>query len=98
MIAFGAIGLDLTRRQVTRAGAALHLTPIEYKLLTHLAAQPERVITHQQLLKAVWGPGHTQHTHYVRVHMANLRKKIEANAAMPRHLVTEAGVGYRFVP
>lgn len=77
---------------------ALHLTPIEYKLLTYLASQPDRVITHQQLLKAVWGPGHAEDTHYVRVHMANLRKKVELNASMPRHLVTEAGIGYRFVP
>lgn len=98
LIAFGPIRLDLTRRLVERAGRALHLTPIEYKLLTQLATQPERVLTHQQLLKAVWGPGHAQDTHYVRVHMANLRKKIETNTAMPRHLVTEAGIGYRFVP
>ena len=77
---------------------ALHLTPIEYKLLTYLASQPDRVITHAQLLKAVWGPGHAEDTHYVRVHMANLRKQVEDNASMPRHLRTEAGVGYRFVP
>ncbi|MNF18570.1 KDP operon transcriptional regulatory protein KdpE [compost metagenome] len=56
------------------------------------------MITHQQLLKTVWGPGHAEDTHYVRVHMANLRKKIEHNPSMPRHLVTEAGIGYRFVP
>ena len=62
-----------------------------------LASQPDRVITHKQLLKDVWGPGHAEHTHYVRVHMANLRKKIEANPSMPRHLLTEAGIGYRFV-
>jgi two-component system KDP operon response regulator KdpE len=79
-------------------GQPLHLTPIEYRLLTHLAAQPDRVITHQQLLTAVWGPGHAQDLHDVRVHMANLRKKLEADPAMPRYLVTEVGVGYRFVP
>ncbi|MCW5258462.1 response regulator [Verminephrobacter aporrectodeae subsp. tuberculatae] len=98
LIAFGDVTVDLARRAVERAGQALHLTPIEYKLLTHLAAQPDRVITHQQLLKAVWGPGHAQDTHYVRVHMANLRKKVERDASMPRHLRTETGVGYRFVP
>ena len=103
VIAFGDVVIDLTRRTMERHTAehgseALHLTPIEYKLLTQLASQPDRVITHQQLLKLVWGPGHTQDTHYVRVHMANLRKKIEADASMPRHLVTETGVGYRFVP
>ena len=96
-INFSDICIDLARRTVEQAGTALHLTPIEYKLLTHLAAQPDRVITHQQLLKAVWGPGHTQDTHYVRVHMANLRKKVEADPSRPRHLITEAGIGYRFV-
>lgn len=102
VIEFGNITVDLSRRTVERRSGQgseiLHLTPIEYKLLTHLASQPDRVITHAQLLKAVWGPGHTEDTHYVRVHMANLRKKVEDNASMPRHLRTEAGVGYRFVP
>lgn len=98
VVRFGAIAVDLVRRAVERDGVALHLTPIEYKLLTHLIAQPDRVITHQQLLKVVWGPGHAEDAHYVRVHMANLRKKIEANPSMPAHLVTEAGIGYRFVP
>ena len=97
LIAFGDVRIDLARRTAERAGQPLHLTPIEYKLLTHLASQPDRVITHQQLLKAVWGPGHADDTHYVRVHMANLRKKVEDNPAMPRHLRTEAGIGYRFV-
>ena len=94
---FGVVHLDLVRRVVEREGVPLHLTPIEYRLLTCLAAQPDRVVTHQQLLKAVWGPGHAQDTHYVRVHMANLRKKIEADASAPRHLLTELGIGYRFV-
>lgn len=98
VIQFGDITVDLVRRTVERQGQPLHLTPIEYRLLTHLASQPDRVITHQQLLKAVWGPGHAEDTHYVRVHLANLRKKVEDNASMPRHLRTEAGVGYRFVP
>ncbi len=103
VIQFGPITVDLARRTVERRTAddgseALHLTPIEYKLLTYLASQPDRVITHAQLLKAVWGPGHAEDTHYVRVHMANLRKKVEDNASMPRHLRTEAGTGYRFVP
>lgn len=97
VLRFGDVTIDLVRRSVERAGERLHLTPIEYQLLTHLATQPDRVITHQQLLKAVWGPGHAGDTHYVRVHMANLRKKIEAQPSMPRHLLTEAGIGYRFV-
>ena len=96
-IEFGEVRIDLPRRVVEQRGTPLHLTPIEYKLLTCLATQPDRVITHQQLLKAVWGPGHAQDTHYVRVHMANLRKKIEADPSMPKHLLTEAGIGYRFV-
>ena len=98
MLRFADVVVDLSRRSVERAGVPLHLTPIEYRLLTHLAAQPDRVVTHRQLLKAVWGPAHSEDTHYVRVHMANLRKKVEAEPSMPMHLVTEAGVGYRFVP
>ena len=96
-IRFGNISIDLARRMVERNGEQLHLTPIEYRLLTYLAAQPDRVITHKQLLNAVWGPGHAEDTHYVRVHMANLRKKIEADASIPKHILTEAGIGYRFV-
>ena len=97
LLSFGDIRVDLARRVVERDGQPLHLTPIEYRLLTYLAAQPNRVVTHRQLLKVVWGPGHAEDTHYVRVHLANLRKKIEADASMPRHLITEAGIGYRFV-
>jgi two-component system KDP operon response regulator KdpE len=98
VIQFGEVRVDLLARTVERAGLPLHLTPIEYRLLTHLASQPNRVITHQQLLKTVWGPGHAQDTHYVRVHMANLRKKVEVHPSMPAHVLTEAGIGYRFVP
>lgn len=95
-VSFGDIKVDLIRRTVERAGELIHLTPIEYKLLTHLIRQPDRVITHLQLLRAVWGPGHEEDMHYVRVHMANLRKKIEANPSTPVHVTTESGVGYRF--
>jgi two-component system KDP operon response regulator KdpE len=97
VVSFGDVVVDQSRRTVERAGQALHLTPIEYRLLTHLLAQPDRVLTHRQLLKSVWGPGHAEDTHYVRVHMANLRKKLEADPSRPQHLLTEAGVGYRFV-
>lgn len=97
LLRFGDVAIDLARRSVERAGQALHLTPIEYRLLTYLAAHPEKVLTHQQLLQAVWGPGHASDTHYVRVHMANLRKKLEDDPARPRHLCTEAGIGYRLV-
>ena len=96
-IRFADVVVDLASRTVKRNGAALHLTPIEYRLLAHLAARPDRVITHQQLLNAVWGPGHAEDTHYVRVHMANLRKKVEAEPSMPKHFITEAGIGYRFI-
>jgi two-component system KDP operon response regulator KdpE len=97
IIRFGEVCVDLGHRTVERAGQALRLTPIEYRLLTCLAGQPDRVLTHRQLLKAVWGPNHLDDTHYVRVHMANLRKKLEDDPSMPRHLVTESGIGYRFV-
>ena len=96
VISFGSIEIDLIKRTVSREGEPLHLTPIEYRLLTYLVSQRDRVITHSQLVKAVWGPGHLEDKHYVRVHMANLRKKIENNPSMPQHLMTEAGVGYRF--
>ena len=96
-LSFGDVRIDLARRIVERSGQPLHLTPIEYRLLTYLVAQANRVITHRQLLNLVWGPGHAEDTHYVRVHMANLRKKIEADASRPKHLITEAGIGYRFV-
>ncbi len=94
---FGEICLDLARHMVERHGEPLHLTPIEYRLLAFLVSQPDRVITYRQLLKRVWGQAHSEDVHYVRVHMANLRKKIERNPAQPRHLLTEVGVGYRFV-
>lgn len=96
-ITFAEVIIDLGKRRVSRAGLALHLTPIEYRLLVYLASRPDRVLTHRQLLQDIWGPGHSQDTHYVRVHMANLRKKLEADPARPRHLLTEAGIGYRFV-
>ncbi|MET0383096.1 MAG: two-component system response regulator KdpE [Burkholderiaceae bacterium] len=95
---FGDVRIDLARRSVERAGAALHLTPIEYRLLMQMTAHPNRVLTHPQLLRAVWGPSHSQDTHYVRIYMGHLRAKLEADPARPRHLLTELGVGYRFVP
>ncbi len=97
LVRFGDVCVDLVRRTVERNGQAVHVTPIEYRLLSHLIAQPDRVITHKQLLNAVWGPGHAEDTHYVRVHMGNLRKKTEADPSMPQHLITEAGIGYRFI-
>jgi two-component system KDP operon response regulator KdpE len=95
VLELGALRIDFVRREVTRAGEAVHLTPTEYKLLTLLAQNAGRVLTHRQILKQVWGPSHTEHTHYVRVHMAELRKKIEVDPTRPKLLVTEPGVGYR---
>jgi two-component system KDP operon response regulator KdpE len=87
--------IDLERRQVCVHEREIHLTPIEYKLLTTLARQADKVLTHRQLLKEVWGPNSSEQTHYLRVRMAELRKKIEATPAQPRWLLTEPGVGYR---
>ena len=94
---FGDIHVDLSRRSVERNGKPIHLTPIEYRLLSSLLAAPGSVLTHRHLLNAVWGPSHLEDNHYVRVHMASLRKKMELDPAQPKHLVTEAGIGYRFV-
>lgn len=94
---FGEIELDRQARLVRRAGAEVHLTPIEYRLLAALAAQAGRVLTHRQLLREVWGPAHAQQSHYLRIYMGNLRRKLEADPAQPRHLLTETAVGYRLV-
>ena len=91
----GELEVDLLRRHVTVGGAEVRLTPIEYKLLTTLVRYAGRVVTHQQLLREVWGPTHDDQSHYVRVYMAHLRHKIEAQPARPRYLLTEPGVGYR---
>jgi two-component system KDP operon response regulator KdpE len=98
VIEFGDVKIDLARRITERAGEEIHVTPIEYRLLTHLAAHPHCVLTHRQLLNAVWGPSHSEDTHYLRVYMGQLRKKFEQDPAQPKHLVTETGIGYRFIP
>lgn len=97
LISFGGVQVDMARRTVEKNGVPLHLTPIEYRLLTCLLASPGCVLTHRQLLKTVWGPSHAEDAHYVRVYMGALRKKIEADPARPQHILTETGVGYRFV-
>jgi len=96
VVEFGAIRLDQARRLVWRDGELVHLTPIEYRLLSFLVAHPDCVLTHRQLLKGVWGPGHAEDTHYVRIYMGHLRRKIEPDPTRPVHLLTESGVGYRF--
>jgi two-component system KDP operon response regulator KdpE len=97
-VAFGEVTVDLAARRVTRAGVAVHLTPVEFRLLASLLRHPDKVQTHRQLLREVWGPSHAEDSQYLRIYMARLRQKLEADAARPRHLLTEVGVGYRFVP
>jgi two-component system KDP operon response regulator KdpE len=92
---FGDVELDLNARVVRRAGTELHLTPIEYRLFAYLAQNAGKVLTHRQILHEVWGPGSAHQTHYVRVHLAELRKKIETEPSRPKLVVTEPGVGYR---
>ena len=98
LVAFGDIRLDLANRSVLRDGSTVHLTPIEYRLLSLLAGNAGKVLTHRQLLRDVWGPSHVEHSHYLRIYMAQLRQKLETDPARPRHFLTEPGVGYRFVP
>jgi two-component system KDP operon response regulator KdpE len=87
--------VDLTAHRVERDGVALHLTPTEFNLLARLVRSAGRVVTHRQLLTDVWGAEFTEHTHYLRLYMAQLRAKIERNPSEPRHLLTETGIGYR---
>lgn len=94
---FGDVEVDLAARIVKKAGIEVHLTPIEYRLLGVLVANAGRVMTHPHLLREVWGPSHSESTHYLRVYMGNLRQKLEADSAQPRHIVTETGVGYRLL-
>ncbi|MFT3841936.1 MAG: response regulator [Myxococcaceae bacterium] len=92
----GPLRIDLSRREVTVSGREVKLTPTEYQLLTLLARNAGKVLTHRQILVEIWGPAYADQAHYVRVHMAELRKKIEADPARPKLIVTEQGVGYRF--
>ncbi len=94
-ITFGTIELDLNARTVRKDGQILHLTPIEYRLLAVMALNAGKVMTHSQLLREVWGPGHADSSHYVRVYMGHLRAKLEKDPAQPQYLLTETAVGYR---
>ena len=95
LLRVGDLEIDLDRRRVVVAGKEVHLTPNEYKLLAYLMKHAGKVLTHRQLLKEVWGAAYATQTHYLRVYMVQLRHKLEADAARPRYLVTEPGVGYR---
>lgn len=91
----GGLAVDLAARRVLLDDREVHLTPIEYRLLTVLVRHAGKVLTHRQLLKEVWGPGNAEEVHYLRVYMAGLRRKLEADPSQPRYLLTEQGVGYR---
>ena len=95
VVELGDLRIDFARRVVSQAGESIRLTPIEFRLLAALARHPGKVLTHEHLLREVWGPGHTSQHHYVRVYMAQLRHKLEPAPARPRYLLTEPGVGYR---
>jgi two-component system, OmpR family, KDP operon response regulator KdpE len=97
VLTFGEITLDIARRIVNLRGKELKLTPTEYEILKYLALQADRVVTHQQLLRAIWGPNYQEHTHYLRIYIGQLRHKIEADPTQPRYILTESGIGYRLV-
>lgn len=94
---FGEVKVDFVNRRVHRGDDEVRLTAIEYRLLAVLIRNAGKVLTHRQLLKDVWGPAHLADTHYLRTYMAHLRQKLESDPALPRHLITETGVGYRLV-
>jgi len=98
IVTFGEVSVDLERRQVTRNGQPVHLTPIEFRLLATLVTKPGKVLTHRQLLREVWEPAYAERGHYLRIYMGHLRQKLEADPARPRHFLTETGIGYRFSP
>jgi len=92
-----SLSIDLVKREIRKDGELLKLTSIEYKLLCQFTENEGRVLTHHQLLKDVWGPGYVDQTQYLRVYIAQLRKKIETDPNNPKLLLTESGVGYRFI-
>jgi two-component system, OmpR family, KDP operon response regulator KdpE len=97
VLRFGDVAVDLEHRVVSLRNEEVHLTPNEYRLLQVLLKNAGKVMTQRQLLNEVWGPNHTEHAQYLRVYMAQLRRKLEADSARPRHFLTEPGIGYRLV-
>lgn len=97
VLTFADLTVDLARRLVLLSGQEVKLTPTEYEILKYLALHSGRVITHGQLLRAVWGPNYQGETHYLRVYVGQLRRKIETDPTQPRYITTEPGVGYRFI-
>jgi two-component system KDP operon response regulator KdpE len=94
-ITIGELVLDIADRRVSRGGAEIHLTPLEFDLVRVLAQNRGRLVTHRQLLQEVWGPEYGEETHYLRVHVAHIRAKLERDSSRPQYLITEPGVGYR---
>jgi two-component system KDP operon response regulator KdpE len=97
VIEVGELSVDITRRLVTLRGEKVKLTPTEYEILKHLAVNVERVLTHKQLLRSIWGSKYELETHYIRVYIASLRRKIESDPTRPEYIITEPGVGYRLI-
>jgi two-component system KDP operon response regulator KdpE len=97
VIRAGALTIDLVRHITTRGAEEVKLTGTEYKLLSYLASNHGRVLTHQSILVYVWGPADAEHTEYLRVYMRQLRKKLEDDPERPQHILTEPGIGYRFI-
>jgi two-component system KDP operon response regulator KdpE len=95
---FGELTVDLTHRSVTLKGEEVKLTPTEYEVLKYLAQQAGRVVTHRQLLLAIWGSNYQEESQYLRVYIGQLRRKIETDPSQPTYIITEPGVGYRLVP
>ena len=95
-VVFGEVEVDFSLHQVLRRGELVRLTPLEYRLLAVLAANAGKVMTHRQLLQAVWGQATGDNSHYLRIYVGHLRHKLEDDPAQPRHFLTETGVGYRF--
>ncbi|SMF17199.1 two-component system response regulator KdpE [Pseudogulbenkiania subflava] len=95
LVSFGQVCVDLPQRRVSRAGTEVHLTPVEYRLLSALIKGQGRVLTHRQLLLDTWGPDYVERPHYLRIYMGHLRQKLEDDPSQPKHLLTELGVGYR---
>ena len=98
VVSFAGVTVDLSARVVTRDGSPVRLTPTEWRLLEVLVRNPGRLVTRETLLTEVWGPQYTSDTGYLRLYLSQLRKKLEAEPSAPKHLVTEAGMGYRFMP
>ena len=97
VVSFADITVDLASRRITRGSEEIHLTPIEFRLLAVLLNNAGKVLTQRQLLSQVWGPNAVEHSHYLRIYMGHLRQKLEIDPARPQHLLTETGIGYRFM-